>query len=85
VEYDFPGEAPFIKIGITVHDAYTRHKSHWNRVEILLEQVMKMEDAFHHEQLLLHRPDIQQFRYKPRNLKAGVTECFTLDVKPFLF
>jgi hypothetical protein len=85
VEYTFPGEAPFIKIGITIHDAYTRHKSHWNRVEILQETVMPLEDAFHHEQLLLHRPDIQQFRYKPRNLKAGVTECFTLDVKPFLF
>ena len=85
VEYDFPGEQPFIKIGITVHNAYTRHKSHWNRVTILMEKVMPMEEAFHHEQLLLHRPDIQEFRYTPRNLKAGVTECFTLDVKPFLF
>jgi hypothetical protein len=85
VEYDFPGEIPFIKIGITIHDAYTRHKSNWSRVTILLEQVMSMEDAFHHEQVLLHRPDIQQFRYTPRNLKAGVTECFTTDVKPFLF
>ena len=85
VEYDFPGEETFIKIGITVHDAYTRHKSHWKRVTILQETVMAMEDAFHHEQLLLHRPDIQEFRYSPRNLNGGVTECFTLGVKPFLF
>ena len=85
VEYDFPGEQPFIKIGITRHDAYTRHKSHWNRVTILLEKVMPLEEAFHYEQLLLHRPDIQEFRYVPRNLKAGVTECFTLGIKPFLF
>ena len=85
VEYNFPGEIPFIKVGITIHDAYTRHKSHWNRVTILRETVMAMEDAFHYEQVLLHRPDIQQFRYTPRNLNAGVTECFTLGVKPFLF
>lgn len=85
VEYNFPGEIPFIKIGITMHDAYTRHKSHWKRVTILLEKVMTMEDAFHHEQLLLHRPDIQEFRYEPRNLQAGVMECFTTDVKPYLF
>ena len=85
VEYNFPGEQPFIKIGITMHNAYTRHKSHWNRVTILQETVMPLEEAFHHEQLLLHRPDIQEFRYEPRNLNAGVTECFTLGVKPFLF
>jgi hypothetical protein len=85
VEYEFPGEQPFIKVGITIHNAYTRHKSHWKRVTILQETVMAMEDAFHHEQLLLHRPDIQQFRYEPRNLNGGVTECFTLGVKPFLF
>lgn len=85
VEYDFPGEQTFLKVGITRHDAYTRHKSHWNRVTILLETVMPLEEAFHHEQLLLHRPDIQEFRYTPRNLNAGVTECFTTDVKPYLF
>lgn len=85
VEYDFPGEIPFIKIGITMHSAYMRHKSHWKRVTILQETVMPLEEAFHHEQLLLHRPDIQEFRYTPRNLNTGVTECFILGVKPFLF
>ena len=85
VEYAFPGETPFVNIGSTRHDSYTRHKSHWNRVTILLEKIMPLEEAFHEEQIILHRPDIQQFRYTPRNLNTGATDCFTADVKPFLF
>ena len=84
VEYTFPDEA-FIKIGITRHTAYTRHKSYWSKVKVLSERKMRLQDAFHHEQVLLHRPEMQEYRYTPSNLNAGVTECFTLEVKPLLF
>ena len=85
LEYNFPGEVPFIRIGITRNMTDSRHRKYADRVTILLEKIMPLEDAFHMEQLLLHREDIQQFRYKPRNITSGVTECFTADVKPYLF
>jgi len=84
VEYQFDDET-FIKIGITQHDAYVRHKSYWKNVEVLLERPMRLKEAFHYEQVLLHRKDLQPYRYTPKNLMAGVTDCFTVDVKPLLF
>ncbi len=84
VEYKFDNEE-FIKIGITQHDAYTRHKSHWKNVTILTETMMTLKEAFHREQVTLHRPDLQPYRYYPRGIDAGNTECFTLEAKPFLF
>ena len=84
VEYNFDDES-FIKIGITQHNAYMRHKSYWKNVTILAETGMGLRDAFHREQMTLHRPDLQPFRYYPRNIKAGNTECFSLEAKPFLF
>lgn len=83
-EYSFPHEK-FIKIGITQYDAYTQLKSHWSNVEILAEYRMPLADAFHREQVLLHRKDLQEYRYMPRSLSSGITECFTLDAKSCLF
>lgn len=84
VQYTFPNEE-FLKIGITMHDAYTRHKSYWSNVLILAEFPMLMGDAFQREQDLLKREDLQKHRYTPRNINAGVTECFTMRAKPLLF
>lgn len=83
VEYTFPNER-FIKIGITRHNAYTRHKSHWKNVRVLAEEPMTLYEAFHKEQVLLHKPLTQSYRYTPKNLSAGVTECFTPAIKPML-
>lgn len=84
VQYDFHNES-FLKIGITQFSAYIRHKSYWKNVTILSEIPMKMQDAFHKEQMTINRIELRRFRYRPKNIKAELTECFTIEAKPFLF
>jgi len=83
-EYEFPKEH-FIKVGITQHTAYSRAKSYWQYATVLVETPLPLYDAFVREQEILHRSELQQFKYYPKSIRAGNTECFTLDVKPYLF
>ncbi len=84
VQFTFLDEE-FIKIGITVNDAKTRHRYGSDILKVLAEFPMTIEDAFHKEQAILRSDDFKKYRYKPKNIKAGVTECFKLDVLPLLF
>jgi len=84
VQFTFSNEE-FIKIGITVNDAKTRHHYGTDTLKVLAEFPMTMADAFHKEQAILRSADFKKYRYKPKNIKAGVTECFKLDVLPLLF
>lgn len=84
VQFSFDNEK-FIKIGITLNSARARHHYGEDRLKVLAEFSMTMEDAFHKEQELLNRKDLKKYKYYPKNIKTGKTECFKLDVLPLLF
>lgn len=79
------GDEKFIKIGITsktVKERYEKDNKIPYNYKILKEVNLKAEDVWNLE--VLNKKALKQFRYSPKNIFAGYTECFTLECLPFI-
>lgn len=74
----------FIKIGITTGTAKSRHtgKSKGYKISVLHEMHMTLYEALVLENQL--KSTLQPFKYKPKRLHEGHTECFTSTSLQFI-